>query len=190
MKVVPLAIPEVLQIEPRVHRDGRGHFVECFHAARYAEAGVPGGGRFVQDNLSRSTRGVLRGLHLQVAVPQAKLISVAEGEVYDVAVDVRRGSPTFGRAVGGLLSSENARQLLIPEGFAHGFAVLSETAVVVYKCTAYYEPSAELTIRWDDPTLAIPWPVSSPILSERDRIAPLLSEIPADALPVYSPRTP
>jgi dTDP-4-dehydrorhamnose 3,5-epimerase len=187
MKVLPLAIPEVLQIEPRVHRDGRGHFLESFHAARYAEAGVPG--RFVQDNLSRSGRGVVRGLHLQVAVPQAKLISVAEGEVYDVAVDVRRGSPTFGRAVGGRLSSENARQLLIPEGFAHGFAVLSEAAVVVYKCTAFYEPAAELTIRWDDPALAIPWPVSSPVLSERDRIAPLLSEIPEDELPVYSPHS-
>lgn len=182
MKVVPTAIPGVILIEPQVHRDARGFLLETYQAARYAEAGIPTG--FVQDNHSCSRRGVLRGLHAQRARPQGKLMRVVRGEIWDVAVDIRRGSPSFGRHVGERLSSENFRQLYIPPGFAHGFVVLSEEAEVEYKCTAFYDPGDEFAIRWDDPQLAIPWPVESPELSEKDRAAPPLADV-LERLPRY-----
>ncbi len=182
MKVVPTALPEVVLIEPQVHRDARGFFLETYHAVRYAEAGIPP--TFVQDNHSRSSRGVLRGLHAQRTRPQGKLMRVLDGEIWDVAVDIRRGSRRFGRHVAERLSSENFRQLYIPPGFAHGFVVLSEHAEIAYKCTEFYAPGDEFAIRWDDPELAIPWPVESPELSEKDRRAPTLAEM-LESLPRY-----
>ena len=183
MQVHPTALPGVLLIEPRVFGDSRGFFLETFHAARYAAAGLtlP----FVQDNWSRSTCGILRGLHFQWPNPQGKLVSVMSGAVWDVAVDIRRGSSTFGQHVGVQLSAENKRQLWIPPGFAHGFCVLSDTADFVYKCTALYEPQHDRGIRWNDPALAIPWPVASPQLSPKDTSAPLLADAPV--LPEYVP---
>jgi dTDP-4-dehydrorhamnose 3,5-epimerase len=140
---------------------------------------------FVQDNLSFSVRSVLRGLHYQLGKPQGKLITVLEGEIYDVAADIRRGSPHFGHWVGVHLSSKEYRQLFIPPGFAHGFCVTSDTAAVIYKCTDYYSPEDERGIRWDDPELSIAWPVTDPVLSEKDRLNPTLGEIPAEDLPVF-----
>jgi dTDP-4-dehydrorhamnose 3,5-epimerase len=184
MKVTPCdGLPEVLVIEPRVFGDPRGHFLETYQAERYGDHGVPNG--FVQDNISISTRGVLRGLHYQVGQPQGKLVCVLQGEVFDVAVDIRRGSPTFGRWVGMTLSSENYAQVYIPEGFAHGFCVLSETAVFHYKCTDYYAPKEERGIRWDDPTLAIEWPIAMPVLSGKDEAFPCLRDMPEEDLPVF-----
>lgn len=183
MRVVPAAIPDVLLIEPDVFQDERGFFLETYHAGRYAGAGVPG--PFVQDNHSRSVKGTVRGLHLQVGRPQAKLIRVVAGEIFDVAVDVRRGSPTFGRWVGARLSAESFRQYYIPQGFAHGFSVLSPFADVEYKCTDVYDPAGQLGIAWDDPELAISWGVTEPILSERDRRHPTLRDA-LDRLPRYS----
>lgn len=151
------AIPEVLVVEPKVFGDARGFFFESW-SQRAFDAAVGRAVTFVQDNHSRSTRGVLRGLHYQLPHPQGKLVRVAQGEVFDVAVDLRRGSPTFGRWVGERLSAENRRQLWIPEGFAHGFVVLSESAEFLYKATDYYHPEAEHCVRWDDPTLAVAWP--------------------------------
>jgi dTDP-4-dehydrorhamnose 3,5-epimerase len=182
MKVIPTTLPGVVLIEPQVHRDARGFFLETYQAVRYADAGIPP--TFVQDNHSRSARGVLRGLHAQSTRPQGKLIRVVQGEIWDVALDIRRGSPSFRRHVGERLSSENFRQLYIPPGFAHGFAVLSEVAEIEYKCTDFYDPTDEFVIRWDDPELAIPWPVETPELSERDRRAPPLAEV-GDLLPRY-----
>jgi dTDP-4-dehydrorhamnose 3,5-epimerase len=182
VKVLPTDIPGVLLFEPRVFGDARGHFLETYHQQRYADAGVPG--PFVQDNLSRSTRGTLRGLHFQQPHPQGKLVQCVAGAVWDVAVDVRQGSPTFGKWVGVELSADNRRQLWVPEGFAHGFCVLSESADFSYKCTALYSPETERTIRWDDPALAIPWPVTQPLLSAKDAAAPRLSE--AKVLPTYA----
>ena len=167
MKVTPLAVPGPLLIEPRVFHDGRGWFLESWNERRYAEAGIDA--HFVQDNISRSKRGVIRGLHYQEPDPQAKLCSVVYGEVWDVIVDVRPGSATRGRWEAVTLSAENAMELHVPEGFAHGFAVLSDVAVFSYRCSRYYNPAAERTIRWDDPELAIPWPVAEPLLSEKDR---------------------
>ncbi len=183
MRVVPTEIPGVLVVEPRVFGDRRGYFLETFQARRYAEAGIAG--PFVQDNLSFSQQGVLRGLHYQHPRPQGKLVWVLQGEVFDVAVDIRRGSPTFGRWVGVRLSAENKRQLWIPPGFAHGFCVVSETALFTYKCTDYYAPEAEGTIRWDDPDLGIGWPVAGPALSAKDAAAPRLREVPPERLPPY-----
>lgn len=174
MRVVSTALPGVLLIEPHVHQDARGFFVEIFHAARYLESGIP---QFVQDNHSRSLFGTIRGLHLQVARPQAKLIRVVAGEIYDVAVDVRRGSPTFGKWVGVTLSAESFLQCFIPGGFAHGFSVRSTAAEVEYKCTDYYDPADEIGIAWNDPALAIDWNVEAPILSERDQRHPPLSAV-------------
>ncbi|MDQ7010479.1 MAG: dTDP-4-dehydrorhamnose 3,5-epimerase, partial [Mariprofundaceae bacterium] len=152
MKVVETALPGVLVVEPDVHGDARGFFLETFHEARYAQHGIPGNDlHFVQDNHSRSRRGVLRGLHFQTKHPQGKLVSVAAGTVFDVTVDVRTGSPTFGRWMGVELSDENHRQLWIPPGFAHGFCVLSETADFQYKCTDFYDPKDEAGIVWNDP---------------------------------------
>lgn len=173
MIIRPTALPEVIVIEPRLFGDARGFFVETWNSARYREAGIALD--FVQDNLSRSRKGTLRGLHFQEPDSQGKLVSVLSGAVFDVVVDIRHGSPRFGQWVGMELDAESRRQMWIPPGFAHGFCVLSETADFFYKCTALYNPQAEHTVRWDDPALAINWPVSSPVLSQRDATAPFLS---------------
>ena len=180
MRVVATNLPGVLVIEPDVHQDGRGFFVETYHAERYREHGIEG--PFVQDNHSRSTGGTLRGLHLQLVRPQAKLIRVIEGEVFDVAVDVRVGSPTFGQWVSVKLSAANFKQCYVPRGFAHGFCVVTTVAQVEYKCTDFYDPSGEIGIAWNDPKLGIGWPVRNPILSPRDRENPPLSGV-MDRLP-------
>lgn len=182
MSFLPTALPGVLLIEPRVFRDERGFFLETYHRDRYRGAGISE--EFVQDNHSRSGAGTLRGLHAQLADPQGKLVRCVEGEILDVAVDIRRGSPTFRKWVAERLSAENFRQLYIPPGFAHGFCVLSPAAQVEYKCTALYNPADELTIAWDDPTIAIDWPIIEPLLSARDRTAPRLDEV-LDRLPSY-----
>ena len=180
MRVVPSSLPGVLLIEPDVYEDSRGFFLETYHADRYREHGITG--PFVQDNHSRSIGGTLRGLHLQVRRPQGKLIRVIEGEIFDVAVDVRRGSPSFGRWVGVTLSGGNFKQCYVPPGFAHGFCVISPMAQVEYKCTDLYDPSSEIGILWNDPALAIPWPVEAPVLSERDKrhrtLAEMTSQLP------------
>jgi dTDP-4-dehydrorhamnose 3,5-epimerase len=182
VRIVPTPLPGVVIIEPDVYRDTRGFFLETYHQARYAEVGIPG--PFVQDNHSYSARGTLRGLHLQVKRPQGKLVRAVEGEMFDVAVDVRRGSPTFGRSAQVVLSGENLRQLYIPPGFAHGFCVVSERVHVEYKCTDVYDPADEVTVAWNDPALAIAWPVADPVLSAKDRRAMRLAEL-GDRLPVY-----
>lgn len=183
MQVTPTELPEVLRIDPKVFGDARGYFFETWHRDRYAELGLPR--EFVQDNLSRSQRGILRGLHLQHPHAQGKLVQVLEGEVFDVAVDVRVGSPTFGRWVSEVLSFENHRQLWVPPGFAHGFCVTSETAVLSYKCTELYHPETELSVAWNDPKLGIPWPVKEPVLSKKDAAAQRLADIPTERLPRY-----
>ena len=175
MRVVATQIPDVLIIEPDVLRDARGYFLETYHAEKYRDVGVQG--PFLQDNHSLSVARTLRGLHLQARRPQGKLIRVVEGEIFDVAVDVRRGSPSFGRWVGHTLSSENFRQCWVPPGFAHGFCVLSPSAHVEYKCTEVYDPAGELGIAWNDPTLAIVWPVERPIVSQRDQRSPKLADV-------------
>jgi len=182
VRFVPTEIPGVVIVEPDVHRDGRGYFVETYHAEKYRAAGIPG--PFVQDNHSRSVGGTLRGLHLQLQHPQGKLVRVVEGEIFDVAVDVRRGSPTIGRWVGVMLSADDFKQCYVPPGFAHGFCVTSPIALVEYKCTDIYDPKSEIGVAWNDPALAIPWPVSKPILSDRDRRYSTLAEL-SDRLPVY-----
>jgi dTDP-4-dehydrorhamnose 3,5-epimerase len=176
------AIPDVLIIEPDVHRDARGFFVETYRADLYRAHGIAT--PFVQDNHTRSVAGTIRGLHMQRKRPQAKLVRVVAGEIYDVAVDLRRGSPTFGRAVGIALSADNFLQCYIPTGFAHGFCVLTATAEVEYKCSEVYDPADEFGIAWNDPALAIAWPITDPFLSDRDRQNPTLAEI-TDQLPVY-----
>jgi dTDP-4-dehydrorhamnose 3,5-epimerase len=186
VQVTKTDIPDVLVVDPRVFGDDRGFFLETYSSARYAEAGIPA--NFVQDNLSRSARGVLRGLHMQHPSDQGKLVHVLEGEVFDVAVDVRVGSPTFRRWVAFLLSAQNKRQLYIPPGFAHGFCVTSETALFAYKCTELYHPEHELGILWNDPDIGIPWPVQDPVLSGKDRIYPRLGDVPESRLPRYVPR--
>jgi dTDP-4-dehydrorhamnose 3,5-epimerase len=162
-------------VEPDVHRDARGFFLETYHQRKYAAGGVTGA--FVQDNHSRSARGTLRGLHAQVKRPQGKLIRVVEGEIYDVALDIRRNSPTFGRWVGLRISGDDFRQLWIPPGFAHGFCVLTEVAHVEYKCTELYDPGDEISILWNDPDLGIAWPIRDPIVSAKDSGAPRLREV-------------
>jgi dTDP-4-dehydrorhamnose 3,5-epimerase len=181
MNVIKTEIPELIIFEPEVFGDTRGFFLEHYQAERYSAHGVAG--PFVQDNLSRSAGGVLRGLHLQNPGAQGKLVGVMRGSVLDVAVDVRVGSPTFGKHVAVELCEDNFRQLWIPKGFAHGYAVLSETADFFYKCDALYSPADEIAIRWNDPALKIDWRTPSPILSERDAAAPLLANI--DRLPRY-----
>jgi dTDP-4-dehydrorhamnose 3,5-epimerase len=183
VKVTTLHIPGLLLLEPPVFADERGAFLESWSRERYARAGVQG--EFVQDNVSHSVRGVLRGLHYQQPRAQGKLMSVVHGEVFDVAVDIRTGSPTRRQWTGIALSSENRRQLYIPPGFAHGFQVVSEDAIVLYKCTDYYDHASEHSILWSDEDLAIDWPLE-PILSPKDRAAPRLRELPAHALPAYS----
>jgi dTDP-4-dehydrorhamnose 3,5-epimerase len=178
-----MQLPEVLLIEPQRFGDARGYFMEIWQQDRYRAAGIalP----FVQDNLSRSTRGILRGLHLQHPNAQGKLVHVLEGAVFDVAVDVRVGSPNFGQWTGAVLSSDDHRQLWIPPGFAHGFCVTSETALFSYKCTAPYSAADELGVRWNDPRVAIPWPVAEPKLSAKDSALPFLAEIDHARLPRF-----
>lgn len=185
MKLHKTDLPGCVVIEPRVFGDDRGFFYESFNRDRLAEHGLDP--VFVQGNVSSSSRGVLRGLHYQWPGPQGKYVSVVEGEVWDVAVDIRRGSPHFGRWTAVVLSAENKRHFWIPEGFAHGFVTLSERAVFTYLCTATYDAAADAAIRWDDPTLAIDWPVSAPSLSEKDARAPLLAEVDPARLPDYLP---
>ena len=178
MQVIETKLSGVLIVEPDVYRDGRGFFFESYNTRRFAEHGITD--TFVQDNHSKSVAGVVRGLHYQVAPGQAKLVRVAVGEVYDVAVDIRWGSPTFGQWVGVILSAENCRQLYVPVGFAHGFCVTSKVAEFLYKVTSYYSPQAERGIAWDDPDLAIDWPAEHAILSERDQRHPRLAEADRD----------
>lgn len=176
MNIVQTSLQGCLIIEPKVFGDKRGFFLETFHTSRYAElAGISLS--FVQDNYSRSSKKVLRGLHFQKTKLQGKLVSVVRGEVYDVAVDIRKGSSTFGQWVGVILSEENKKQLWVPPGFAHGFVVLSEVADFQYKCTDYYDPSDEGSILWNDPDLAISWPVENPILSDKDINANKLGDL-------------
>ncbi|HZY33138.1 MAG TPA: dTDP-4-dehydrorhamnose 3,5-epimerase [Rhodanobacter sp.] len=185
MKVTETALPGALILEPQVFGDARGFFYESYNEAKYRAAGIDH--RFVQSNVSRSARGVLRGLHYQWPNPQGKLVSVLEGEVYDVAVDIRRGSPTFGQSTGVMLTADNHRHFWVPEGFAHGFCVLSEFATFTYQCTALYDPKADAGIRWNDAALGIDWPLSEPLLSDKDGKTPLLEDVPPERLPVYVP---
>jgi dTDP-4-dehydrorhamnose 3,5-epimerase len=182
VKVIETSLPGCRIIEPAVFGDERGFFMETWNAARYGELGLPD--RFVQSNVSSSAKSVLRGLHYQWPNPQGKLVTVLEGEVYDVAVDIRRGSPQFGQWTAVLLSAQNKRQFWIPEGFAHGFAVLSERALFSYMCTRVYDKAADAGVRWDDPAIGIDWPVANPSLSEKDAGAPLLAQVAQERLPV------
>lgn len=180
MKITRCDIAGLVIIEPRVFGDARGYFMETWNQKRYQEAGVPA--QFVQDNVSFSRRGILRGLHFQNPNPQGKLLQVLLGEVYDVAVDMRQGSPTFGKWHGLTLSSENRVQFYIPPGFAHGFVVTSDTALFHYKCTETYSPQDEVTLRWDDPDIGVNWPISDPLLSEKDKRGLLLRDMPSQKL--------
>lgn len=182
MKLIETDLPGCIVIEPQVFSDARGFFFESFNLDRLALHGLSP--RFVQGNVSKSRRGVLRGLHYQWPNPQGKYVSVIEGEVWDVAVDIRRGSPTFGRWTAVVLSAENKRHFWIPEGFAHGFVTLSEQAVFTYLCTATYDPKADASIRWDDTDLAIDWPIAVPELSAKDAAAPRLADVAPDRLPM------
>lgn len=180
MNVIPCEIPGLLIIEPKVFGDARGFFMETWNRQRYRDAGLAGD--FVQDNVSLSRRGILRGLHFQNPGGQGKLVSALQGEVFDVVVDLRRRSPTFGRWYGLTLSAENHRQFFVPPGFAHGFAVLSETALFAYKCTELYAPQNEVTLAWNDPEIGIQWPLASPQLSAKDARGLPLRDIPPDRL--------
>jgi dTDP-4-dehydrorhamnose 3,5-epimerase len=182
MKTIQTDLPGCLVLEPQVFGDDRGFFYESFNQDKLSAIGLAPG--FVQGNVSSSVRGVLRGLHYQWPRPQGKLVSVLEGEVWDVAVDIRRDSPDFGRWTAVVLSAENKRHFWIPEGFAHGFVALSERALFTYLCTATYDRAADAAIRWDDPQLAIDWPVSAPLLSDKDAKAPFLADIAPERLPV------
>ena len=183
MNVIETDLPGVIIIEPSAFGDARGFFMETWHQAKYAELGLPE--RFVQDNLSRSAKGVLRGLHFQHPRGQGKLVYVLEGEVFDVAVDIRAGSPTFGRYASTTLSADNKRQMYVPPGFAHGFCVISDSALFAYKCTDFYNPKTEGSVRWDDPAIGIEWPIAQPSLSDKDRAAPQLKDVPSERLPRY-----
>ncbi len=183
MELCPTPLNGVLHIKPRVFRDGRGFFFETYHEKRYWEAGIRA--KFVQDNHSFSQYGTLRGLHYQLKHPQGKLVRVTRGEVFDVAVDIRTGSPSFGQWYGTTLSADNNYQLYVPPGFAHGFCVLSPTADFLYKCTDFYTPSDEYSILWNDPEIDINWPIDAPILSSKDAAAPRLKDA-VQQLPHYS----
>ena len=183
MKILDTTLPGVLIIEPDVFGDIRGFFSETYHKERYRAAGMDG--EFVQDNTSFSTKGTLRGLHFQYPHGQAKLVQVFMGEVFDVVVDIRKGSPTFGQWFGTTLSYENKRQLFVPEGFAHGFCVLSETALFTYKCTDFYSPSDERGIRWSDPDIGIEWPINDPLLSDKDEEYPRFKDLKPEHLPPF-----
>ena len=182
MKFLPTELPGVVIIEPDVHKDARGFFLETFHEKKYAAGGIRG--PFVQDNHSHSAQGTLRGLHAQLRHPQGKLVRAVSGEMFDVAVDIRRGSPCFGRWAGVTLSGDNFRQLYIPPGFAHGFCVLSNEVDVEYKCTDFYDPTDEVTVLWSDPEIGIAWPVAVPSLSTKDSEARPLVEL-HDRLPAF-----
>lgn len=183
MQIIETSLPGVLILEPKVFGDQRGFFLETFRDDIFRQAGIQE--PFVQDNHSRSGRGVLRGLHYQLIQPQGKLVRVARGEVFDVAVDVRAGSPTFGQWYGTTLNEENMRMMYVPPGFAHGFAVLSPVADFIYKCTDYYHPQSEQGILWNDPEIGIQWPLSDVTLSDKDRTNPRLKDQPATRLPSY-----
>ena len=183
MKIINTSLPGVYIIEPQVFSDARGFFMETYQQKRYSEAGIEQ--IFVQDNLSSSIHGSLRGLHYQINHEQAKLIQAVKGTIFDVTVDIRRGSPSFGQWAGVHLSGDNQRQVFIPEGFAHGFCVLSEVAHVVYKCSDFYYPEDEGGILWSDPDLAIDWPVEKPLLSDKDSRLPCLADVPPEKLPSY-----
>lgn len=186
MTVVATRLPEVLIVEPRVFRDDRGFFLETYHQTRYAELGIAD--RFVQDNQSGSVARVLRGLHAQSRRPQGKLVRAVAGAIFDVAVDIRLDSPTYGSWVGVELSAENHRQLWVPPGFAHGFCVLGDGAQVAYKCTDFYDPADEIGVLWSDPEIGIEWPIADPLLSPKDASAPCLRDL-AERLPRYAPAT-
>jgi dTDP-4-dehydrorhamnose 3,5-epimerase len=183
MKVIETKLPGVLIIEPRVFGDERGFFVETYQEDRYQEMGIKE--TFVQDNYSRSDKGVLRGLHYQLEHPQGKLVHVSAGEVFDVALDIRYGSPTFGQWHGILISAENHRQYYVPPGYAHGFVVLSETADFLYKCTDLYYPKDQGAVLWNDPDISIEWPLTDVSLSQKDKVAPRIADIPVELLPKY-----
>ncbi len=183
MKIIKTSLPGVLIIQPKVFGDQRGYFFESYQRQRYAEQGIDV--EFVQDNISHSQQGVLRGLHYQLPHTQGKLVWVSHGAVFDVAVDVRIGSPTFGKATYLTLDAANHQQLYVPPGFAHGFCTLTDNVGFHYKCSNYYAPDCEFTIRWDDPDLDIPWPISDPTLSPKDTNKPTLKDIPVDSLPKY-----
>ncbi len=180
MRVLETSLPGLALLQAEVRRDARGHFLETWHDERYRAAGIPG--PFVQDNVSVSGRGVLRGMHFQWPHPQGKLVTVLQGEIFDVALDLRRGSPTFGRWEGVVLTADGGRQLWIPDGFAHGFLAL-EDSVVAYKCTERYHPQSERSLRWDDPDVGIEWPRTPTLVSERDAAAPALRDLPPGLLP-------
>jgi len=189
LEVTPARVlPEVLVIDFPVFADERGFFTELYHADKYADAGVTP--RFVQDNLSHSRRGVLRGLHYQWPNPQGKLVQIIDGVIFDVAVDIRRGSPSFGRWFGLELDARRRRHLYVPEGYAHGFCVLSEEATVLYKCTRVYDPAGDAAIAWNDPDIAVGWPVASPLLSPKDAAAPNLADVTSADLPDAGDGTP
>ena len=188
LKCTEKSLPGVFLIEPMVFEDDRGFFLETYHEKKYPEAGIDK--PFVQDNHSHSCRGTLRGLHYQLKHPQGKLVYVIRGEIFDVAVDIRRGSPTFGQWTGTILSEKNKHQLFIPEGFAHGLCVISETADVVYKCTDLYTTGDEYGILWSDPVIGIDWPVENPVLSEKDAESPRLMDVPEELFPLYNKERP
>ncbi|MFA7553084.1 MAG: dTDP-4-dehydrorhamnose 3,5-epimerase [Spongiibacteraceae bacterium] len=183
MNVIETKIPGLKIIEPKVFGDERGFFLETYNAQRYKEAGIKE--NFVQDNVSFSSKGILRGLHYQKPMEQGKLVQVLQGEVYDVAVDVRHGSPTFGDWEAVILSDQNKRQFYVPPGFAHGFVVTSEVALFVYKCTDLYNPAGEISIAWNDPDLDIPWPIDTPQLSDKDKAGIRLKHLSEAQLPSY-----
>ena len=183
LKLINTSISDVLLLEPNVYDDSRGFFLETFHQSKYTDVGIDK--TFVQDNYSHSKQGTLRGLHYQLLHPQGKLIFVLRGEIFDVAVDIRRGSSTLGQWVGANLSAKNKRQIYVPEGFAHGFCVLSESADVMYKCSDFYDAEDEYGIFWSDETIAINWPVKTPVLSGKDSKFQRFTEIPEKDLPIY-----
>jgi len=183
MNVIATELEGVVILEPKVFGDDRGYFLETWRLARYEEAGIRE--TFCQDNVSFSRKGILRGLHFQYPQTQGKLVSIVSGEVFDVAVDIRSGSPTFGRYVDVMLSEDNHKQIYIPPGFAHGFCVISDAATFTYKCTAYYNAATEGGVIWDDPDIGIDWPVEGPLLSEKDLQLPRLKDIPAEKLPRF-----
>jgi dTDP-4-dehydrorhamnose 3,5-epimerase len=185
VKIIETALAGCVVIEPAVHGDSRGFFYESFNAKTFADKGLDLS--FVQTNVSRSAKGVLRGLHYQWPNPQGKLVSVLEGEVYDVAVDIRPDSPTFGQWAAAILSAVNKRHFWVPEGFAHGFAVLSDHATFVYQCTAFYDRASDAGIRWNDGRIGVDWPIARPVLSEKDQQTPFLDDVPREKLPTYPP---
>ena len=185
IRFIETRLPEVVLVEPVVYGDSRGFFLETFHAEKYKQGGIPL--PFVQDNHSRSAKGILRGLHYQITKPQGKLIYVVSGEIFDVAVDIRVGSPLFMKWFGTTLSGENRQQMYIPPGFAHGFCVMSETADVIYKCTDLYYPDLDRGIAWDDPDIGIKWPIDAPLLSPKDAAALPVAKLPDGDIPLYQP---